>query len=241
MSTDSGPELDAHGERLSKQTKGSAEPLEGKCGAKIKNAVARFGEMRYCTREAGWGTEHPGFGSCKFHGGSTPNHLRQWKRDVVRTELREIADQLGEPVNLDEPEVEILRLAAKMKTWTLILEQKISELSDLTLTDRQGVEHVRAVTEQLERYYDKFSDILQFLLKQQVRERVVALEENQARMISQALLAIIFSPDLRLDEAQIDLFRTLLAAEFKEVAPFLRPSWAADNIIDVEELEPGEE
>ena len=24
--------------------------------------------------EAGWGTDHPGIGSCKFHGGSTPNH-----------------------------------------------------------------------------------------------------------------------------------------------------------------------
>lgn len=26
-----------------------------------------------CTRPAGWGTQHPGTGHCKFHGGSTPN------------------------------------------------------------------------------------------------------------------------------------------------------------------------
>lgn len=28
----------------------------------------------HCTRPAGWGTKHPGFGRCKLHGGSTPSH-----------------------------------------------------------------------------------------------------------------------------------------------------------------------
>lgn len=28
----------------------------------------------YCKHEAGWGTDHPGIGRCKFHGGASPNH-----------------------------------------------------------------------------------------------------------------------------------------------------------------------
>ncbi len=28
-----------------------------------------------CTRGAGWGTDHPGLGHCKLHGGSTPNGI----------------------------------------------------------------------------------------------------------------------------------------------------------------------
>lgn len=39
-----------------------------KCGA-----AGRSG--RPCTRPAGWGTDHAGYGVCKNHGGSTPSHV----------------------------------------------------------------------------------------------------------------------------------------------------------------------
>ena len=35
------------------------------CGARKKQGPGT------CTRPAGWGTDHPGFGQCKLHGGST--------------------------------------------------------------------------------------------------------------------------------------------------------------------------
>lgn len=38
------------------------------CGAK-----KRDGSGDPCRRPAGWGTDHLGFGTCKLHGGSTPN------------------------------------------------------------------------------------------------------------------------------------------------------------------------
>lgn len=37
------------------------------CGSKRKRIDAP------CTRPAGWGTDHPGYGACKMHGGSTRN------------------------------------------------------------------------------------------------------------------------------------------------------------------------
>lgn len=39
-----------------------------RCGARGRQ------EGKPCGRPAGWGTDHPGVGSCKLHGGCMPNH-----------------------------------------------------------------------------------------------------------------------------------------------------------------------
>jgi hypothetical protein len=33
-----------------------------------------------CQRPAGWGTDHVGYGRCRLHGGTTPNHVRAAQR-----------------------------------------------------------------------------------------------------------------------------------------------------------------
>lgn len=48
-----------------------------RCGA-----TARSGAP--CRRYAGHGTSHPGIGRCRFHGGSTPNHVKHAKREIAR-------------------------------------------------------------------------------------------------------------------------------------------------------------
>ena len=42
----------------------------------------------YCKHEAGWGTDHPGIGRCKFHGGSTP--------DQEKNIIEELEDAAGD-------------------------------------------------------------------------------------------------------------------------------------------------
>ena len=42
----------------------------------------------YCKHEAGWGTDHPGVGRCKFHGGSTP--------DQEKNIIEELEDAAGD-------------------------------------------------------------------------------------------------------------------------------------------------
>lgn len=39
-----------------------------------------------CKRPAGWGTDHPGVGRCKRHGGSTPNHQKAASLEIARRE-----------------------------------------------------------------------------------------------------------------------------------------------------------
>jgi len=47
----------------------SLKSLPGKCSSLITKWRKKYGEKRYCTLPAGWGTEHPGVGRCKLHGG----------------------------------------------------------------------------------------------------------------------------------------------------------------------------
>lgn len=39
-------------------------------------ATRRQGDKSPCKRPAGWGTSHVGFGTCKLHGGSTPDSTK---------------------------------------------------------------------------------------------------------------------------------------------------------------------
>lgn len=47
-----------------------------------------------CTQRAGWGTDHPGVGRCRNHGGSTPTHRQHAQEQQARAQ----AARLGVPV-----------------------------------------------------------------------------------------------------------------------------------------------
>jgi hypothetical protein len=57
------------------------------CGAK-KRAGGR------CNLAAGWGTNHPGIGCCKFHGGTLPNHVKAAAKEEYRL-------LLGKPIEIN--------------------------------------------------------------------------------------------------------------------------------------------
>lgn len=61
-----------------------------KCGAR-----KRSNPYERCTQAAGWGTDHPGVGRCKLHGGASPIKHGRYS-SIVRPDLRAIIDQLEE-------------------------------------------------------------------------------------------------------------------------------------------------
>lgn len=76
-----------------------------KCGGHKRGEGGGF-----CTQPAGWGTDHPGQGKCKLHGGASPIKTGRYssiKRDSLRERLDEFAAD-PDPLNL-EPEVALLR------------------------------------------------------------------------------------------------------------------------------------
>lgn len=44
----------------------------------------RDGSGSTCTQRAGWGTDHVGVGSCRLHGGNTPDHRKSAGREEAR-------------------------------------------------------------------------------------------------------------------------------------------------------------
>lgn len=78
--------------------------MTASCGATARSTG------KPCQRPAGWGTDHPGQGRCKLHGGKSPiKHGRYSK--ITRPRLRELLDQYeNDPAPLDLlPEVKLLR------------------------------------------------------------------------------------------------------------------------------------
>ena len=218
---------------------GSAEAENGKCGARLRSTdLKELGIVRYCANKSGKGTDHVGFGTCKFHLGSTKKHIQSATTAEAEIELKTLSQQLGEGEPLGNPEIEAWELARKTKQWSLILEKKMDELNDMLVSeDEAGIEHTRALIEILERAWERYQSMLEFLLKHDLRKRVLELEEHQARLVGQAFMTIVLSQDLKLSEAQVDIARSMFANQMSQLGPALEPSWAAGIVVEAEIIE----
>ncbi len=78
-----------------------------KCGARKRQPK---GTKEKCTQAAGWGTDHPGEGRCKLHGGASPIKHGRYST-ITRKSIRQRMDALAADKNpLDlEPDLLLLR------------------------------------------------------------------------------------------------------------------------------------
>lgn len=85
-------------------------PPNPHCGATLKRGDGT------CGHQAGWGTDHPGHGNCKLHGGATPTgkkhakQLRQEAWDRILTLTDPALARLAQLI--DGAETDTVRLAA---------------------------------------------------------------------------------------------------------------------------------
>lgn len=79
--------------------------------AKHCGARRRQGDHQPCRRPAGWGTDHPGEGRCKLHGGASPGADVR----VARSRARKMLLDLGRPDPVGDPLDELRRLAAGLR------------------------------------------------------------------------------------------------------------------------------
>lgn len=95
------------------------------CGAKTRSG-------KPCKRGAGAGTERPGFGRCKLHGGATPSG----KQAAAKERAVELAALLIENAPPTDPhEAILLCLASAMAEWRF-WESQMRDMSAEELTDR---------------------------------------------------------------------------------------------------------
>ena len=131
-----------------------------------------------CRRPAGWGTDHPGEGRCKLHGGSNPIKHGRYSR-IKRARIRELIDQYrNDPQPLDLLE-EVLILRALLTDY---VERTTSRDQELDITAAAGlVDKVGRMVERIEKIKAERSITLETLdrvLEQLGVELVNALREE---------------------------------------------------------------
>lgn len=152
-----------------------------------------------CTRPAGWGTDHPGLGACKLHGGATPNHktaavTTQARRDVVlfggRRDIHP-ADALLELVQWTAGEVDYWRQRVRLLdeqalTWGVTRVKEGGDDRGTTEEAKPNVAYAMLVdaSNRLERYSAS-------ALKAGVDERRVKIAEQQGTLLQGVLVAVL--------------------------------------------------
>lgn len=176
---------------------------DGKCGGK-----KRDGSGNTCTQPAGWGTDHPGIGRCKLHGGATPNHVAAARVEQAR---RDVATY-GLPVDI-EPGLALLQEVHRTAGHVAWLGAKVAEMDEADLvwgvteeTDKgaseyPGTDTTRAAKPnvwltlyQQERKH--LVDVSAATVKAGVDKAIVKLTEQQGALLAGAISRILDALDL---------------------------------------------
>ncbi|MEU8199505.1 hypothetical protein AB0C10_37550 [Microbispora amethystogenes] len=97
----------------------------------------------YCHRPAGWGTDHPGTGRCKLHGGATPNHGTAARQEQARRAVV----TYGLPREID-PAAALLEEVHRTAGHVAWLNARVSEMEEADL--------VWGVTEEVDKSSGEF-------------------------------------------------------------------------------------
>lgn len=173
------------------------------CGAKKKKRPGQ--KQGKCLLAAGWGTNHPGFGPCKFHGGSMPSHIKAAAK-------KRLGVLLGAELEIDPLNALMwtIRLAAgEMVFWKNQMElMQDTELMKDTIAGKQVNEAIR----EYRRARDDLARYSADAIKLGLQERQVRMAE----MYGQMLYTLLSGVTSRLHPHLTDEGRRLIPWAVKE-------------------------
>ncbi|MFI2202658.1 hypothetical protein ACH47Z_18135 [Streptomyces sp. NPDC020192] len=155
------------------------------CGAKKRQGLGT------CGRPAGWGTDHPGVGRCKLHGGATKNQVVAAERVRVEREARLLLAELGEARPVTDPAAELQRVAGEVVAMKDAAARIVQGLSSMRYVGATGAEQLRAEVAVYERALDRAARVLADMVKLGLEARQVGLAEAQGALVAQAIRAIL--------------------------------------------------
>lgn len=161
----------------------------GKCGQAHKGCTGhRKTDGRACGQAAGRGTDHPGYGACKLHGGCTPGGAKHGRELQVIEEGRKLLARLdASPVT--DPLSALARLAGEVAAWREAMAAKVNELTELRYSGAKTGEQLRAEVELYERAMDRLERILVAMARLNIDERLARIQEQQAAAVVAAVEA----------------------------------------------------
>lgn len=173
-----------------------------KCGATLKGD--REGR---CSKPAGWGTDHPGEGQCKYHGGGTAVGNR-----IAATASLETL--IGYKVNVSP--LDALLLCVRIAAAEVVLfTAKLDEIDENELKTRprseqldkagrvhdlKGPETLNLWMKERQKAMDRLTRYSKMALDAGVEERLVSLAERAGSQMAGLLKAIL--NELDLDDVQ---------------------------------------
>jgi hypothetical protein len=158
----------------------------GRCGAR-----RRDGEL--CRNPAGHGTDHPGIGACKLHGGATPNHQAHALAVMAdRADAAALAELRARGVPpMGNPLRVLQELAAEAYQWQAILRGRVAELESLTVRTKSGAEQVRAVVAAYERGLTRTAELCAVLANLRIDERLARIDQVTGQAVADAIEQIL--------------------------------------------------
>lgn len=180
-----------------------------KCGAERKHGQGP------CTRPAGWGTDHPGIGRCKLHGGSTPSHVAAATTEAIRREV----DRMGLEVRVDATEA-LLTALWRTAGDVEYLAHRVSELESQVLAVETGPAGAKkVVTHPIVSLYGEKVTLLASISSKCIslglEERRVRMVEADARRLFGAVATALARAGIAPDVAET--FRHELATELRRL------------------------
>ena len=198
-------------ETPSEQVLTAVDVVKAVCGARKRQGSGT------CQREAGWGTDHLGSGSCKLHGGCTRNH----NLAALRAEAVDASRQFGGFIDIDPADALLLlvgKAAANVAFWGARVEQldqsgqvrvereggASSTMIEASIVGRNhagdGAIHVAAA--QFGDWCDRLVRYAKTAIDAGIAERHVRLAEAQGKLVGDLLRAIFGDPELGLSDGQ---------------------------------------
>lgn len=139
-----------------------------------------------CKRPAGWGTDHVGVGSCRYHGGASPSGKKAAATVKAEREVQALAAQLlATAAPVVNPLERLLALAGETDAWLTAARVRVGGLLDadtLTTWGESG-EDVKALVKVYERALDRTASQLAAIAKLDIEKRLTAIaERDHARL-----------------------------------------------------------
>lgn len=168
-------------------------PRELLCGRPVKGThagiVLKPGEKprrkgQPCTQRKGWGTNHPGSGGCKYHGGRSPTGKVHAAKEQLRNELRELA--MPEGVNPIQSLYEAVRIASWRESGLRLL---LIAAEALAGPDHLGDARPAVVWQMHDTALKRKAEIAKMAVDAGLDSRMVELAEREADLLHRALLA----------------------------------------------------
>lgn len=193
---------EGHGSPRKNRKGGNVTGVDGQCGARKRNGQP-------CTKAAGWGTDHVGYGACKLHGGSTPKH----QRAVQKVMAGEAVEMYGLPVDVAPMEalLDELQRTAGHVAWLGSVVQALEAGEVVGVVGEEGLDVRTGTTHhpegapsvwlklyQAERKH--LTDVAATCIKCGIAERQVRVAEQQGQMLAQVIQAIL--KDLKVPAAK---------------------------------------